>query len=258
MRDINEEYNNINPKATSMILSSVDLQKSCEQVKIPYHEIDLSELENSKSVIFTFVHTGSEANEFNNGVIDHWLFKIGPWLFDSYSSIVKKGFKIPTWSKQLPLYPSQLQEWGSNVCGDYCFVIYYYAYNSFDDLDLNNNRWGIQWCEKMGFSSDRKANDIRIHQAYENIIHHKKENNVEGGGIFSFLDDIPIIGSITKAIGIGEEKNNLNEEPPTEPPSEEGKGMFSQLLESVGLGEETNETIGKMEDVVDEQEPTQK
>ena len=153
------DFEILNPKSKSLITSEDTLSAFCKANGLTYEMVDISELEHF-SKPYCFIHTGETKNQFNGGNVNHWMFLAGSMIFDSYG--LQDDFLLPEWCKYVQLRPKRLQEFGSNVCGEYCCTFYKFvaSQSDQDDEDL-----GHDYCDAMGFSENRNQND-RIVQAW--------------------------------------------------------------------------------------------
>ncbi len=154
------------PFASSVIQDDRGLQHWCQQRGLPFQLVTLDKLEDVEHK-HAYVHTGAEKNEYNNGYNNHWLYLYGSWLFDSYG--YQRNYKLPSWVQNVQLVPSRIQEFGSNVCGEYASVFYMYAHT----LDEKQNRTdlsgiGKEFCEEFNFTKNRNANDNIVLQVFKN------------------------------------------------------------------------------------------
>jgi len=152
---------NFNIKSDKFTMTTDNIQSWCKEKNLSYHLIDLSKLEEANSK-YSFVHTGTNKNEYNNGYNNHYLFLFGKYLFDSYS--YQSHYKLPKWIIPVTLNPPRLQEFGSSVCGEYCCVFYRFVYsiieNSEDESTFSS--LGIDFCKHFNMSTNRKENDLII------------------------------------------------------------------------------------------------
>lgn len=146
----------------SSTLSNIDLKKFCQSQNLPYNFITLQDLNTSDNIPkFTFVFTGDSENQFNGGYHNHWLFLYSNQLFDSYS--YHSHYQLPNWVKPVILVPKVIQQFGSNVCGEYCCAFYWFVKQSKSD----NNHLGIQFCNFFHLSHNREENDAKINKWFD-------------------------------------------------------------------------------------------
>jgi hypothetical protein len=107
------------------------------------------------------VYTGNDKNHFNNGNTHHWMFLFGDKVFDSYG--LASDFLWPSWVKPIALRPGRLQEYGSNVCGEYCSTFYKFFSQHHDP---NSENIGLEFCDAMGFTENRNMNDKLVQKVY--------------------------------------------------------------------------------------------
>lgn len=149
----------------SSTLSNVDLEKFCQKQNLPFHMITLAQLNTSSSLPkYSFVFTGDDSDSFNNGYHNHWLFIYGNKLFDTYS--YQSKYTLPSWVEAIKLYPSVIQQFGSNVCGEYCCAFYWFIKN-IKTPDPTNV--GVQYCNFFQLGSNREKNDKKINKWFDQI-----------------------------------------------------------------------------------------
>jgi len=151
----------LNPKSESLVLSEIDLKNFSRTKGLEYACTDLSDLDKFGGK-FTFVHTGSEKNQFNGGNTDHWMFLGGDKIFDSYG--LQEDFLFPSWVKYVELRPKRLQEYGTKVCGEYCCIFFEFMHQHDDQ---NDDNIGLEFCDYYGFSEARAENDRIVQQVYK-------------------------------------------------------------------------------------------
>jgi hypothetical protein len=166
------DHESVNPKSDSLILDETELEKFCEKNGLTYNLVDLSELDSAKAP-YTFIHTGETKNQFNNGNINHWMFLYGSNVFDSYGDA--GDFLYPQWVKPVITRPKRLQEYGANVCGEYCCSFYKFVKGG---IDQNDENMGLEFSDTFNFSEDRNKNDRIIQQIFK-----------EDGGVFTSSDE---------------------------------------------------------------------
>lgn len=157
----------------SSTLSNVDLKKFCQKLNLPFSMCTLEELNTSSTIDkYCFVFTGSESDNYNNSYHNHWLFLYGNKLFDTYS--YQKYYTLPSWVEPVKLYPSVIQQFGSNVCGEYCCAFYWFIKN-IKAGDASN--LGIQFCNFFHLSTSRDQNDEKINKWFDQITKEKNDTH---------------------------------------------------------------------------------
>lgn len=157
---VKRDFEILNPKSSSLITSEDQLRDFCSSNKLQFEIVNLSELESFKKP-YAFIHTGAEKDQFNGGNTNHWMFLVGNQVFDSYG--LQEDFLLPSWCTYVRLQPKRLQEYGSNVCGEYCCTFYQFAHAS---TDLNNEDLGLDYCDSLGMSENRNKNDKIVQSIY--------------------------------------------------------------------------------------------
>jgi hypothetical protein len=168
----------LNPKSESLILDESDLEDFCSRNKLEFNVVNLSELESFDSQ-YGFIHTGEQKDQFNSGNINHWMFIYGRYVFDSYGS--QSDFLLPEWTEKVQLKPERIQEFGSNVCGEYCCTFYHFVTTGVDPDDAN---MGLEYCDAMGLSQRRGHNDRVVQEAFLNLggdFNSESDSDNEGG-----------------------------------------------------------------------------
>lgn len=140
-------------------LSNISIKNFCSKNNLPFHEIELSNLDKAHEKAY-FIFTGNNTNSANNGNSHHWLLLYGPKIFDSYG---KHDYKIPNNLSFFTNHPHQLQEYDSVVCGQYCLAFLSFAEHnpseSLEDLP-------ISFSEYYGFTNDKQKNDRIVKSWY--------------------------------------------------------------------------------------------
>lgn len=144
-------------------LSDHQIQAFCKKNKISYHYCDLKELSNNfeKLPASVFVFTGNEKNEYNNGYTEHWIYLFGNQLFDSYS--FQSKYNLDSRIQPVKLFPKQLQEFNSVVCGEYCLAFAHYVHTQ----DFEEDDIGLDFCNYYGFKKNKHKNDETVFDWYE-------------------------------------------------------------------------------------------
>jgi hypothetical protein len=148
---------------TKVALSENQLKAFCLKNTLPYQIKNLSDaIENIHQVKrCCFIFTGSAQDKYNNGLINHWLFVYGDYIFDSYG--FQDKFNMQNMFRPVITSPSQLQEFDADVCGEYCL-----AFNSF----VNNHKYldfenlGEDFVTYYGFSRNKNSNDNTVLKWY--------------------------------------------------------------------------------------------
>ena len=165
----------VNPFADSATLSNVDLERWCRDNSLTYNLVTLEELQKASASRekFNFVFTGEHSSPLNNGYHNHWMFLYGNFLFDSYG--YQGEYKLPESIKPVNTYPKRLQQFNSNVCGEYCCAFYHFVKHH-TSLDFTN--LGQQFCNEFNFSSSqREKNDEIVLEFYRQHAHSTKSND---------------------------------------------------------------------------------
>ena len=144
-------------------LTDIQIKAFCLKNKIPYHYCDLKKLSENMNDLpaSCFVFTGNKKDEFNNGYSEHWLYLFGNHLFDSYS--FQQHYTLNPSISFVKLFPKQLQEFNSVVCGEYCLAIAHYVATQ----DYEEGEVGIDFCNHYGFTKNKHQNDETVYTWYE-------------------------------------------------------------------------------------------
>lgn len=142
--------------SSKVALSETQLKNFCEKNSLPFQIKDLEEaVENPYKVKRAcFIFTGSKHNKYNNGLVNHWLFVFGEYIFDSYG--FQDKYSLDNMFMPVVTVPKQLQEFNADVCGEYCL-----AFNNFVThhkyLDFEN--LGEDFVTFYGFTRKKSTND---------------------------------------------------------------------------------------------------
>lgn len=148
----------------SSTLSNFDLKKFCSKQSLNFSLITLSDLNSSDNIPKnSFIFTGNNSDSFNNSYTNHWLFLYGNSLFDSYSYF--SHYTLPDWIKPVVTHPKVLQEFGSNVCGEYCCAFYWFIHN----IEKDSANLGSHFVNYFQLGNDRAENDKKINEWFNNI-----------------------------------------------------------------------------------------
>lgn len=153
----------LNPKSDTLVLDESDLKDFCKSNGLEYQIVDLKDLESFESK-YAFVHSGATKDQFNGGNTNHWMFIYGRMIFDSYG--LQEDFLFPQWTQPVELKPKRIQEYGSNVCGEYCCTFYKFVHSG---IDPNDENMGLEYCDSLGFSENRGRNDRLVQEAYTHL-----------------------------------------------------------------------------------------
>jgi hypothetical protein len=182
----------LNPKSETLVMNETNLEKFCKTNSLKYELVVLEDLDNFKGT-YAFIHTGDKKNQFNGGNINHWMFIYGKHIFDSYG--LAEEFLLPAWAKKVQLKPARIQEFGSNVCGEYCCTFYQFVVSG---VDQNDENMGLEYCDSMGFSQDRGSNDRLVQEKFLDLggewtdsedsdSDSELSGTVQGSGLFDFV-----------------------------------------------------------------------
>lgn len=151
----------------SSTLSDQDLKKFCDKTGLKFNICTLEQLNTSTVPKNCFVFTGNNSDSFNNGYHNHWLFLFGNKLFDSYS--YQSKYTLPSFIESVVTHPKILQEFDTNVCGEYCCAFYWFTNNSkhFKGGDYKNI--GFLFCETFELTNNRRENDTKINKWFDQI-----------------------------------------------------------------------------------------
>lgn len=156
MSNENDLPKNITDEAVA--LTDLDIKNWCNKNNLNFNVIDLANLEKNDNY-FTFVFTGSSANHFNNGNSHHWLFCVeNKYVFDSYG---KRDYIIPKNFEFLPHKPEQLQHYDTNVCGEYCCLLYHDIKQHNNSL-TNAQKLGQDFVNNLQLGTDQINNDEKV------------------------------------------------------------------------------------------------
>jgi hypothetical protein len=126
---------------------------------------------NINSIIFT----GDTANEYNtlpakevhsaggtykspaHPLTHHWMACHGDNVFDSYG--FQSDYKWPMSMNFVRNHPSRLQEYNSDVCGEYCCRFLFYCNKERDSGSNSASSLGRDFSHYAGFGSDLFEND---------------------------------------------------------------------------------------------------
>jgi hypothetical protein len=147
------------PYDKKFLLDDSELRKFCTNKNLPFNLISLDELNNTANLqsipINTFIHTGQKASVNNNGVLNHWLFLTGNYIFDSYGKY--EDYRVPQNIKYIQTQPDQLQAYDSVICGMYCCL--FYELIATEWTDENPESYGDLFVRRFNLTKNRKQND---------------------------------------------------------------------------------------------------
>lgn len=126
----------------------------------------LEDLNNSSVPKFCFVYTGLDEDSYNNGYDHHWLFLFGNKLFDSYG--YQSKYTLPSNIKHVITNPRTLQQFNTNVCGEYCCAFYYFIKHNTHNLKEDSNL-GYLFQEYFELSNNKDNNDKQINTWFDQI-----------------------------------------------------------------------------------------
>lgn len=141
-------------------LSEKDLKKFCEKTNLPFHIEDMSNILTAPKNCF--IHTGSKENNINNGYTNHWCFLHGNKLFCPYN--FQKNYNLPPQIESIN--SPTLQEFGSNVCGEYCCAFYWFI-SKIKNKDYSD--LGPQFVDYFNLGNNKEKNDKKINQWFDEI-----------------------------------------------------------------------------------------
>lgn len=144
----------VDAEGTSM--TNHELVKWCKNNNLPYNEVDIQNLGKAKNR-YAFIFTGNEPDDINNGNDHHWMFLDGKYIFDSYGN--PNNYTLPEGFSILKNHPRQLQNFDTNVCGQYCCAFYYFTKAN---PDLTPEEIGEAYSDEYGLTKNRESNDEKI------------------------------------------------------------------------------------------------
>lgn len=142
-------------------LSNNELASFCSKNKLPYKMIELKDVPQLEDR-YSFIFTGEDKDELNEGNNKHWLLVDGNLVFDSYGK--SNSYKFPEQFKFIKNIPKQLQEFNSVVCGQYCLAFLKFL---IDNPDLKEKDLASEFSELHDFNNDRAGNDRKVLDWYE-------------------------------------------------------------------------------------------
>lgn len=150
------------PFAAKSTLSNVDITKFMKNHNINGNILTLEEFHNDpdSANAYCVLFTGETKNEINNGYTHHWLGMCGDYIFDSYGYY--SDYKFPITLNEVKCFPKRLQEFNSNVCGEYVLAFITFCQNK--KLQPNIGR---DFCYHHEFSTNRNQNDKTVLEWYE-------------------------------------------------------------------------------------------
>ena len=140
----------------SVALSESDIRTWCKHNKLPCHFVDLDNLDDNKEGE-VFIFTGNTKNKINDGADHHWLFGLGPKVFDSYGA---EDYKLPSTYSFFHHKPKQLQPYNTNVCGEFCCLFYYHA--SKNEPNLDGDELSQSFINRYHLGSDTQYNAEKV------------------------------------------------------------------------------------------------
>jgi hypothetical protein len=149
-------------------LSESDLKAWCKKKGLAFNLVDLQNLDTLQAR-HAFVFTGEEKDAINKGHDHHWLFIDGRVIFDSYGRDV---YNIPEQYEFVVNNPTQLQEYNSTVCGEYCAAFYDYI-SRHGNESADAHELGEGFSNEFGFTKNRLKNDEKVY----NWFHEKTDKS---------------------------------------------------------------------------------
>lgn len=148
-------------------LSDQDLRFFCNKNDLQnFSIVDLQDLFNKiPSTRYIFIFTGNEPDKINNGHDHHWIFANGKEIFDSYGDYSK--IELPEGFFVAKNTPNRLQEFNSDVCGQYCCAYFYYIEKMDGKKVKNPSEKSEKFSEYFGFGTNRRNNDERVLNFYK-------------------------------------------------------------------------------------------
>lgn len=133
--------------------------------------IDISDLNSeygnsttsSKSLpLNVIIYTGDEINPFSK-YPKHWICLFSDSLFDAMGHA--NSYTLPLSYDKILTQPPRLQQYGSNVCGEYCLAFLNMCNN---ELELNetSENYGSIFSNTFGFTDNHKENDEIVRKWY--------------------------------------------------------------------------------------------
>lgn len=167
--------------SVSKPLSEIDLKNFCKKCHLPFHIINLDELnknfENLTEKSY-FIYTGDENNEYNKNNTHHFFLTVGNYYFDSFGNTEK--LQVPSELKLLVTKPKQLQEYydvhKDSVCGEYCCLFLKCVE---DNNDKNIEEIPTIFVDQYGLGSNRHENDEIIAQEFKKATARKDSSSDE-------------------------------------------------------------------------------
>ncbi len=150
------------PFSNSSTLSNIDIEKFIKKHNLNANLLTLEEFNSNPDSAHAYcvLFTGEDKNKLNNGYSHHWLGLCGDYAFDSYGYL--SDYTFPIKLNHVKCFPSRLQEFSSNVCGEYVLSFISFCQNK--QLDENIGR---DYCYHYGFSRNRNNNDKIVLSWYQ-------------------------------------------------------------------------------------------
>lgn len=167
-------------KNEQVALTDRAIEKKCKAADIKCNFINLDKLPELK-YDQAFCYTGDKPNEVNSGNPHHWLYVIGNHIFDSYGKDENNEYKLPEGFKIFKQKPNRLQEYNSDVCGEYCtlFAKFVQDLENGSDIDTDSDddeatdnkeaKLAQKFINEFGFTSDQRKNDEIALLEFENL-----------------------------------------------------------------------------------------
>lgn len=150
------------PYAEATAFTDGELKQLTNRLGLQFNLTDLENLENF-DMLYGYVHTGPEPNEFNSGITNHWLAIYGKYVLDSYGKY--SAWDLPSWVVPVQTIPRALQAYDSNVCGIYAAAYLKHC----DNLKNLKTNPGRSFSVAFDFTKDRKQNDNIILDWYHGL-----------------------------------------------------------------------------------------
>lgn len=163
-------------------LSDKELTAWCAHNNFKAHIGDLSELDNNKYSL-SFVFTGDNKNEFNNGADHHWLAQADNGIIDSYG---KTDYKLPENYYFLDHSPKRIQAYDTNVCGEFCALFLKFVTES---KDIKPQDYGKHFSDKYNFGNNATENSKKILYEYNQLKNKTESQSEENNKDVTVIDE---------------------------------------------------------------------
>lgn len=168
------------PFSNTSTLDNNDIANFCKKNNIDANILTLEQFNENPGDANTFciIFTGNSGNKYNTvnaktifkkgkkikyaeqKLTHHWLGVFADYIFDSYG--YQHDFTFPNNEEQFKFvkcFPSRLQEFNSNVCGEYVLSFLHYCKNNINTVD---DDVGEDYSSFMNFTIDRFSNDKKV------------------------------------------------------------------------------------------------